>query len=99
MAVLYITEHPYPVVYQGLSAMAVSLPPLAEQTVAIGGTSAQSAAFNAKTRIIGVHTDAICSISVDEDPTATTDNRRMAAGATEYFEVQPGHKIAVIENT
>lgn len=99
MAKLYITEHTLPHVYQGLSAMAVELPPLTTQVKAIGGTSAQSTAFSAKTQMIGVHTDVICSIEVGVDPTATTDSRRLSAGATEYFYVTPGHKIAVIENT
>lgn len=78
----------------------VQAPAVAEQTVAIGGASAQSAAFNAATKIIRVHTDAICSIKVGgTNPTATATTMRMAAGQVEYFGVAPGDKIAVITNT
>lgn len=73
--------------------------PIAEQVVAIGGASTQSAAFNAKTKLIRVHTDAICSIKVGTNPTALTTSARMAADQTEYFGVVPGQKIAVIANT
>lgn len=67
--------------------------------VAIGGVSAQSAVFPDGTRLIRVHTDAICSIKIGANPTATADDKRMAANATEYFGVTPGHKLAVITNT
>ena len=67
--------------------------------LAIGGVSAQSAAFGLGVRLVRVHTDAICSIAFGADPTATTNNKRMAAGATEYFGVTPGHRLACITNT
>jgi hypothetical protein len=78
---------------------AVEQPPLAEQTVTVSGTSAQSSAFNDGTRIIRVHTDAIVSILIGSNPTATTAKARMVAGQTEYFTVVGGHKIAAITNT
>lgn len=99
MAKIYVTEHTSPRIVQGGLLPVVTMPPLATQTVAIGGTSAQSSAFNSKTRMVAVHTDAICSIEFGENPTATSNSKRMAAGATEYFEVIAGHKIAVITNT
>jgi hypothetical protein len=74
-------------------------PPLAEQTVTIGASSTQSNAFHQHTRYIRVHTDAIMSFAIGPNPAATVNNARMAANATEYFEVQPGHKIAVVTNT
>jgi hypothetical protein len=74
-------------------------PPLAEQKLTISGTSGQSAAFNAGTSIIRVHTDAICSILIGNNPTATANNARLAAGQTEYFSVIAGDKLAVISNT
>jgi hypothetical protein len=70
-----------------------------EQTVAIGGTSAQSNAFQSGTTLIRVHTDSICSIAIGTNPTAAATNKRMAANTTEYFGVRPGDKIAVITNT
>lgn len=106
MAVLYITE--YAELSVGPAGRIGQMPketPVAEQTVAIGAGSVQSAAFNAKTRFIRVHTDAICSILVGTNPTATATSGRMAAGQTEYRDVVDGiksgtaFKIAVITNT
>lgn len=74
-------------------------PAYVEQTIAIGGASVPSAAFGGATRMIRVHTDAICSIQIAAAPVATSDTMRLAAGQTEYFGVKPGHKIAVIVNT
>jgi len=76
------------------------MPPLAEQTVAIGA-EADSSAFNASTRFIRVHVDAICSIAIGLTPTASTTTMRMGAGDTEYFGVPrgAGYKISVVTNT
>lgn len=79
---------------------ALAVPGVAKQTVAITGSSVQSAAFNAATMIIRVHADAICSIEIGgASPTATTTSMRFIAGQTEYFLVNPGDKLAVITNT
>ena len=102
MAVLFITEY----AFQGQNPDGRSLPeiplepPLAEQTVAIGGASAQSAAFNAGTTFVRIHTDVICSIAFGTNPTATATTRRLAAGSTEYFAVPRGQsfKVANITN-
>lgn len=99
MATVYISE--YSVLARDEKGMAVPVgiePPLAEQTVAIG-VAAQSAAFNAETKYIRVHTDAICSIAFGANPTATTSNKRLAANSTEYFGVKAGDKLSVIANT
>jgi hypothetical protein len=97
MATVYITE--FRDVGRAGDIQAPEQPPYAEQTVAIGGASAQSSAFSTATRLIRVHADAICSIAIGENPTATATKARFAAGQTEYFTVLPGHKIAVITNT
>lgn len=99
MAKVYITEHTVPSLSYGNTLPVAYMPPLATQTVAIGGSTTQSSAFNAKTVMVAVHTDAICSIEFGSNPTATANSRRMAANTTEYFEVSPGHKVAVITNT
>ncbi len=99
MAVLYITEHTNPSIAQGGLLPVVQMPPLASQTVAIGGTSTQSSAFNVKTVLVAIHTDAICSIEFAASPTALATSRRLAANTTEYFQVVAGHKVAVITNT
>ena len=94
MATLYVCE------YADDDINSAKEPPLAEQTVAIGGASvACSNAFHAQTRLIRVHTDAICSIAIGKAPTATAAKKRMAANTTEYFSVESGFKIAVITNS
>lgn len=104
MATLYVTEF----ARQGRDLAgylnqngAPEQPPVAEQTVAIGASSAASNAFNASTAIVRLHTDAICSVEFGASPTASATKMRMAAGQTEYFAVTPGSgfKVAVITNT
>ncbi len=72
---------------------------IGDQTPISFSTSTQSVAFNAATRFIRVHTDAICSIAYGSNPTATTGNMRLAAGQTEYFAVKGGDMLAVVSNT
>ena len=102
MATVYITE------YKELAKVQVSKsdifmaplePAIATQTVAIGGGSVQSAAFNADTRFVEIHVDAICSIKFGDSPTAAATNKRIAANQTQIFGVMPGQKVAVITNT
>jgi hypothetical protein len=97
---LYITE------YQSLAranngphVAAGQEPNVAEQQVSIGGTSTQSAAFNAKTGFVMIHTDAICALAFGNDPTAVANRHRMAAGEVRFYGVSPGQKVAVITAT
>ena len=101
MAVLYITEYRTLGQIPNNVAQIPQEPPLVEQTVAIAAGSAQSAAFNALTRHVRLHTDAVCSIEFGTNPTATTSTQRMAANQTEYHGVPEGgsFKVAVILNT
>ncbi len=99
MAKVYITEHMSPKVAFGNSLPMAPMPPLATQVVSITGTSQQSAVFDENTKFIGVHADAACSVEFGADPSATTNSRRLAANATEYFTVTAGHKLAVITNS
>ena len=98
MAVCYIAEFADLAHLDGCPV--AQMPPLAEQTVAIGA-EADSAAFNASTRYIRVQNDAICSIAIGLTPTATTSSLRLPADSTEYFGVPrgAGYKISVITNT
>ena len=102
MSTLYVTEfNQMPITTNGIPDAAMT-PPIAEQTVAIGGTSAPSAAFNPQTTFVRIASDAVCSIAwapIGGSPTATTANMRLPANAPEYFGVQPGGKLAVISNT
>lgn len=99
MAVLYVTEYNALQLQQGNGMPVAAAPAIASQTIVIGGGSLASSAFNANTNFIRVHTDAICSFDIGATPTASTSLARMAANQTEYFGVQPAHKIAVISNT
>lgn len=99
MPKVFITEMYRPSLHHGQALAVGKFPPIVEQTVNIGASSAQSSAFNANTRMIRVHTDAVCSVAIGSNPTATANAMRLAAGGTEYLEVEPGHKIAVITNT
>lgn len=82
---------------------------VASQSIAIGATSAPSAAFNAKTNLIRVHAEALCAVEIGGSlvggltagavPVAVAPNGRMVVGQTEYFIVSPGDKLAVITST
>ncbi len=100
MATLYISEYSAAGMTGGPGLLQAAVEPgVTTQAVAIGGVSAQSAAFGATTRFVRLHTDAICSIAFGTSPTATTAKARMAANQTEYFAVKPSDKVAVISNT
>jgi len=101
VATLYVSEFVGMGTGANASPQAVMQPPLAEQTVSIGGSSTQSSAFNAKTRIVRLHADSICSVSFGTNPTATATTARMAANQTEYFSVPEGgsYMVAVITNS
>lgn len=106
MPSLYITEYANTgrELKKNISQTA-SEPRLADQKVTIDVTSTQSANLNAKTRIVRLHADAICSVAVGANPTATANMFRMAAGQTEYLSLSDDlflngtvPKIAVITN-
>lgn len=101
MAVLYITEYaglmPSPV---GGQAQIPMEPPLAEQTVAIGGSHAESVAFNSQTRVVRLHTDAICAVVFGTAPVAVVSgagvgSQRLAASQTQYHGVPVGQSYKV----
>lgn len=94
MATLYITEYPG-IREQGGGVQAAMVPALQKQTVAISGTAASpSKAFHPDTRVVRLHTDAICSVAFGTSPTATATDPRMAADQTEYFAL-PGNGLTV----
>lgn len=100
MAKLYITEfNEFGKDTLGRLLMCGQEPGTDQSPLAIGGSSVQSSAFATDTRLVRIHTDAICSIAVGSNPTATANTRRMAAGQTEFLAVSGGQKIAVITNT
>lgn len=98
MPALYITEFSDEAnASDGRPMQAVQTPSIGTQTVAIGGASAQSAAFKSNTRIVRINTDMACHVVFGANPVATTSMARMSADQTEYFGVVPGQKIAVIQ--
>jgi len=100
MSKLYISEYADLAsgVGSGGTAQIVSESAVATQVVDFSGGVVSSNAFNARTRIIRIHTDAICSVRFDGSA-STTSHMRMVADQTEYFGVQPGSKLSVIANT
>ena len=92
MAVLYISEYEDAAEIGPDKMPMASEPEKTTQTVAIGGSSTQSAAFGATTVYVRLHADVICSVKFGTNPTATATTKRMAANQTEYFGVQPGTK-------
>jgi hypothetical protein len=102
MALLYVAEYPdLPGAQATWAPQVVRDPPIVEQVpLAIGASAAPSQPFNARTRIVRLHTDAICSIAIGPPGVvATAQNQRMAANQTEYKMVIPGYVVSVITNT
>jgi len=104
MAVLYISEfsgsyQSRDTLNQSQIGQMASVPPVAQQNIAIGGSSTPSSAFGTSTSFIRVHTDAICALAFGAAPVAVATAFRMAADQTEYFSVVAGQKVAVITAT
>jgi hypothetical protein len=102
MGKLYITEYSdIAQTVRGNAPVAQENADVVEQTPVTYTTTTQSAAFAATTVIVRIHTDSICSINFGTNPTATTNNRRLDASATEYFGVPKGgaYKVAAVSNT
>ena len=104
MSILFLTEYArYARTLDGYYTLAPEEPPLAEQTIAIGAGSLQSAALNPSTRVVRISADVVSSIAVGANPTATATNRRIAANQGPEFIGIPNtggpYKIAVIANT
>ena len=102
MATIYIKEF----ANQGLNTINTPMPfplepALAEQVVSITAGSVQSTALNNLTQLVLINADAICSIKIGANPTATATTHRLPAGGSYLFAVPPasGLKIAVITNT
>lgn len=56
-----------------------------------------SVAFGENTRMVTLHSDAICSFRFGQP--ATTSDERRPADFVEYFDVSPGDTVSVISNT
>jgi hypothetical protein len=97
MTKLFITEFQQMPNEQAINGMpqVVRLPDAGTQVINLGA-STQSAAIKYGTHLVRLHSIGACHVKVGDDPTATTNDMRLAIGQTEYFAVQAGQKIAVI---
>ena len=99
-ATLYISEFPSGVSQSG-SAVA-QLPgqsAITDQTVALSGSSARSAAFNTRTNAVSLMCDQGCSIAFGSSSvTAATTNYLLQQGVPYRFVVSPGTYVAAISN-
>lgn len=68
-----------------------------QATIEIGAASLPSEAFASTTRLIRVHVKAACYVEVGASPVATDGSMPMAANQTEYWSVEPGDKLAVLQ--
>lgn len=97
MASLYIAEFERP---RDGRVNIGNAPPIAEQKITISGSSTASAAFQATTRLVRIHTDAICSIKFGATaPTVDNTSMRLPADTIEYFSVNNNSFVSVISNT
>jgi hypothetical protein len=69
------------------------------QTIAVSGTSAQSAAFSGASGYIRVVATTFCHVRSGTNPTATTSNMPICPYVPEYFAIGLGEKLAVIQNS
>jgi hypothetical protein len=69
------------------------------QSVAVSGTSAQSAVISGATNYVRLVSTTLCHIRAGSSPTATTSNMPLVPYVPEYFAVNSGQKIAVIQNS
>lgn len=77
--------------------------PVQEGVVAVGAGSAQSATISGSDRVrrrVRLYADVDCFVTWGANPTALvdgTEGRPLGADNPEYFEVEGGQKLAVIE--
>ena len=98
MAKLWIAE--YDALARDANNQPIQVPleeALHEQTpVDFSGGEAKSEAVQGGTRFVYITADANCHFLVGTDPTATTNNQRLAAGQGRFFGIRQGRKISVI---
>lgn len=101
MTTFYVTEFArLQVSPDGIGQMGQD-PPLADYSIAIGGSSVAGQVLNVATRFVRLHTDSPCSFSLNLNPVAVATKSRMAANQTEYRSIPPGagFAVAVITNS
>lgn len=82
----------------GIKIQAGKEPAVTTQNVSYTTTSTQSSAFNASTRVVRIVADAASRVLFGSNPTATAGGTTLIpANTPEYFSVNAGDKVAVIE--
>lgn len=71
--------------------------PGSSQTVAIGATSVQSSSMGSTTGLIRLTASSDCYVAFGPNPTATNASLMLPAGMVEYFGINPGDKVAVLQ--
>lgn len=94
MPTLYISEYSSVATLPNATGQVPQAPALARQKVAIGVSNQVSTNFQRGTRMVRLHTDAICQVVIDIDPDATTIGDRMVVGQTEFHGVPEGGQYA-----
>lgn len=78
-------------------------PPIAEQTVPIGGSAIRSNPVHSNCTLLRLNCDATCSIAIGPAgaPDASVTTARMAANQTEFFSIpqNSNYVVSVIGNT
>ena len=70
------------------------------QSIAIGGSSVQSAATGLDADVVRLVATSDCNIAIGANPTASpTTSAFLPAGVVEYVEITGGQKVAVIQKT
>jgi hypothetical protein len=79
-------------------SQAQAITPGTAEVVAIGATSAQSAAYAAET-LVRVLATVACHILIGTNPTALTTSTPLLANSIEYYIIPAGSKLAVIRDS
>lgn len=103
MARLFIREYSTFAVDPNSGQAVGKEPGFDQPPVAISAGASPSNPFQPGTKLIRLHTDAICSLVFGTPggpnaPVATTNNARWAANQTEYVFVNAGDAVSVISN-
>ena len=75
--------------------------PTKTQTITTSGTTATTTdAVQDGIYVVRVHATAACFVAIEDGTaTAATSDMFMPAGATEYFQIRPGERVAAIQST
>lgn len=98
MSICYISE--YQDVGHVPDSIAIAGEPSTDQFFSFTGTAGTSAAFQNNTKIVRITVDGIANVLFSVAGTAATvgQNKRMSAGAVEYFSVPQGkaYKLSAV---